>query len=55
MKPIIALLIGALLIGSGIITANRIGQGIGIVLSIAGVVTVIVGMAMLFNLAHLNE
>ena len=55
MRPMIAILIGAVLIGFGIFAANKFGEGVGLLLALAGVVTLIVGLAMLFNLAVMNE
>jgi hypothetical protein len=52
MKPVIAILIGALLIAGGIILAPQLAPGIGIILGIGGVATVLVGIAMLFGLAQ---
>ena len=52
MRPIIAILIGALLIATGIVFASRLAAGVGIILGIAGVATVLVGIAMLFGLAQ---
>ena len=52
MKPVIAILIGALLIAVGITFASRLAPGIGIILGIGGVATVLVGIAMLFGMAQ---
>lgn len=52
MRPVIAILIGALLIAIGIAFASSLAAGVGIVLGIAGVATVLVGIAMLFGLAQ---
>ncbi|MCK9580663.1 MAG: hypothetical protein M0Q92_09465 [Methanoregula sp.] len=56
MVPIIAILIGALLIASGIYFAATITTAawIGIVLSIGGVATILVGLVMLVILARDN-
>ena len=52
MGPVIAILVGALLIATGILASSRLGTGIGIILAIAGVATLIIGLVMLFNLAR---
>lgn len=52
MRPIIAILIGALLIATGIIFSSWLAPWVGIILGIAGVATVLVGIAMLFGLAQ---
>jgi len=52
MRPVITILIGALLIAFGILFASLLAPGVGVVMGIAGVATVIVGIAMLFNLAR---
>lgn len=52
MRPILAILIGALLIAISIIFASQLAPGVGIVLGIGGVATVLVGIAMLFGMAH---
>lgn len=52
MKPVMAILIGGILIATGIIFASSLAPGIGIVLGVGGVATVIVGIAMLFGLAR---
>ena len=52
MRPIITILIGALLIAGGILFASGMAPGLGIVLGIGGVATVLVGIAMLFALAQ---
>jgi uncharacterized membrane protein YedE/YeeE len=52
MKPVMAILIGGVLIAAGIIFASILAPGIGIVLGVGGVATVLVGIAMLFGLAH---
>lgn len=51
MGPIIAILIGALLIGAGVYSAATTAPGIGIVISIGGVATILVGLVMLVGLA----
>ncbi|NMB79869.1 MAG: hypothetical protein GYA23_12335 [Methanomicrobiales archaeon] len=51
MGPIIAILIGALLIAIGVYSATTAVAWIGIVVSIAGVATILVGLAMLVALA----
>jgi hypothetical protein len=55
MGPIIAILIGAVLIGFGVYTAAPTFPGIGIVLSIGGVATILVGLVMLVGLAKGNR
>ncbi|MDD1689310.1 MAG: hypothetical protein LUQ66_01460 [Methanoregula sp.] len=55
MVPVIAILVGALLIAIGITSAPSLAPGIGIVLGIAGVATVLVGIIMLFGLAQKKE
>jgi membrane-bound ClpP family serine protease len=55
MVPVIAILVGALLIAIGITSASPLSPGIGIILGIAGVATVLVGIIMLFGLANKKE
>mgnify|MGYP001213512396 CR=1 FL=1 len=52
MRPVVAILIGALLIAIGIISAPHMAPGVGIILGIGGVATILVGIAMLFGLAQ---
>ncbi len=52
MKPVLTILIGGVLIATGIIFASSLAPGIGIVLGVGGVATVLVGIAMLFGLAQ---
>ena len=52
MKPVLTILIGGILIAAGILFASSLAPGIGIVLGVAGVATVLVGIAMLFGMAH---
>lgn len=52
MGPVIAILAGGLMIAAGIIFSSRLFPGVGLILAIAGVATVLVGMIMLFGLAH---
>jgi hypothetical protein len=52
MKPVLTILIGGILIATGIVFASSLAPGIGIVLGVGGVATVLVGIAMLFGLAH---
>ena len=52
MGPVITILIGGLLITAGLILASRLAPWMGIILAIAGVATLMVGMIMLFGLAH---
>jgi hypothetical protein len=51
MGPVVAMLIGAVMIAAGLISASSLSVWIGIVLAMAGVATFIVGMIMLFGLA----
>jgi hypothetical protein len=55
MAPIFAILIGALLIALGTYTAAIVVPWIGIVVSIAGVATILVGLVMLVELAKGNQ
>ena len=52
MRPVMAILIGALLIAVGIIFSSSLAPGFGIILGIGGVATILVGIAMLFGLAQ---
>jgi len=52
MGPVVAILVGAILIAAGIRFSVLLAHGIGIVLGIAGVATILVGMIMLFGLAQ---
>lgn len=52
MKPVITILIGGILIAAGIAFSSTLTMGVGIVLGVGGVATVLVGIAMLFGLAH---
>jgi len=52
MTPVVAMLIGAVLIALELLFSSSIPLAIGIILSIAGVATVIVGMVMLFGIAR---
>jgi len=52
MGPIIAILTGALLIAVGVYSAALMIAWVGIVVSIAGVATILVGLAMLVALAN---
>jgi hypothetical protein len=52
MGPIIAILTGALLIAVGVYSAALMIVWVGIVVSIAGVATILVGLAMLVALAN---
>jgi hypothetical protein len=54
MGPIIAILIGALLIAIGVYSAATTALWIGIVVSLAGVATILVGLVMLVGLANAN-
>ena len=51
MVPVLAMLIGALLIAAGIIFTSLPVTGFRIILSIGGVATLLVGVIMLFSLA----
>jgi len=55
MGPIIAILLGAIMIGVGVYSAAPTFPGIGIVVSIGGVATVLVGLVMLVGLAKGNR
>ena len=52
MGPVVTILIGALLIALGVTFASSLVLGVGIVLGIGGVATVLVGIIMLFGLAQ---
>jgi len=52
MGPVTTILIGALLIAADLMFAPHLAPWIGIILAIAGVATILVGMIMLFGLAH---
>ncbi len=52
MGPVVAILTGAILIAAGILSAPSLAHWAGIILSIAGVATVLVGIIMLFGLAQ---
>jgi putative sterol carrier protein len=52
MVPIGAMLIGALLIAGGLFSASIMIPTFGIVVSLAGVVTLLVGIVMLFGIAR---
>jgi hypothetical protein len=55
MGPIIAILIGTLLIAVGVYSAATTVPWIGIVVSIGGVATILVGLVMLVGLAKGNK
>jgi len=55
MGPIIAILIGAVLIAVGVYSAATTVPWIGIVVSIGGVATILVGLVMLVGLAKGNK
>jgi hypothetical protein len=55
MGPIIAILVGAILIGFGVYSAAPTFPGVGIVLAIGGVATILVGLVMLVGLAKGNK
>jgi hypothetical protein len=55
MGPIVAILIGALLIAVGVYSAATTVPWIGIVVSIGGVATILVGLVMLVGLAKGNK
>lgn len=55
MGPIIAILIGALLIAVGVYAAATSIAWLGIVVSIGGVATILVGLVMLVQLAKANQ
>jgi len=52
MKPVMTIMIGALLIAVGLIFSSTLAPGIAIILGIGGVATILVGIAMLFGLAR---
>jgi hypothetical protein len=52
MVPVTTILTGALLIAADLIFAPQLAPWIGIILAIGGVATILVGMIMLFGLAH---
>jgi len=52
MGPVIVILVAAVLIAAGLLSASRLGEGVGIILALAGIATIIVGMTMLFNPAR---
>jgi multisubunit Na+/H+ antiporter MnhB subunit len=52
MRPVIVILIGAILIAIGVIFASHMAPGVGVILGIGGVATILVGIAMLFGLAQ---
>ena len=52
MKPVVTIMIGGILIAAGILLASRMTPGVGIVLGVGGVATVMVGIAMLFGMAQ---
>ena len=55
MKPVLVILIGALLIAGAVIFSSTLAPGIGIVLGIGGVATILVGIAMLFGMAQKSK
>jgi hypothetical protein len=52
MGPVMAILIGGLLIAAGLLFTSRLPPWMGIILAIAGVATLLIGIIMLFGLAH---
>lgn len=52
MAPVMTILIGALLIAADLLFASGFPEWVSIILAIAGVATLLVGMIMLFGLAH---
>lgn len=52
MGPVCAILIGAILIAGGLISAAALAPWIRIILGIWGVATIMLGMIMLFGLAY---
>ncbi|MDD5141942.1 hypothetical protein [Methanoregula sp.] len=52
MRPVVTIMIGGVLIAAGIVFASSLAPWIGIVLGMGGVATVLVGIAMLFGMAH---
>ena len=55
MKPVMVILIGALLIAAGIMLSASLPPGVAVVFGIGGVATILVGIAMLFALAQKNK
>jgi hypothetical protein len=55
MGPIVAILIGALLIAVGVYSATTAVAWIGIVVRIGGVATILVGLVRLVQLAQANS
>jgi uncharacterized membrane protein HdeD (DUF308 family) len=55
MVPVGAMLLGALLIACGLLSDSIPAPALGIVVSLAGVATVIVGIVMLFGIAHARK
>ncbi len=55
MRPVIVILVGAILIALGLAFSSHLAPGIGIVLAIGGVATVLVGIAMLVTLAQAKK
>jgi uncharacterized Tic20 family protein len=55
MGPILAILIGAILIAVGVYAAATSIAWIGIVVSIGGVATILVGLAMLVQMAKAGQ
>ena len=52
MGPILAILVGGILVAIGIISASVLVQWIRILFAIGGVATILLGMIMLFGLAY---
>jgi hypothetical protein len=52
MGPVMIMLIGGLAIAAGILLSSRLAPWVGMILAIGGVATLLVGMIMLFGLAH---
>jgi len=52
MAPVFTILVGAILIAAGLISAAFIVPWIRIVLGVGGVATILLGMVMLFGLAY---
>ena len=52
IKPVVVMLTGAVLIAAGMFSASSRSPGVGIVLAIAGIATLILGIIMLFTLAQ---
>ena len=52
MGPVVAILLGAILIAGGLLSAAALAPWIRIILGIGGVATIMLGIIMLFGLAY---